>query len=54
MEKQKDSEENLRAIQIIVIGNTKVGKTSLVMRYTEDVFNPMFAPTLGTTNHYYR
>ena len=47
MEKESEIDENLRTIRIIVIGNTQVGKTSIVMRYTEDTFNPTFAPTLG-------
>lgn len=47
MEKGKAQDEEMREIRLIVIGNTQVGKTSLVMRYTEDKFNITFAPTLG-------
>lgn len=41
-------EEPIKTLRIIVLGNSMVGKTSLIVRYADDTFNFDFAPTLGT------
>ena len=33
--------------KILIIGNSGVGKTSLLMRYTQDQFNLSHLPTIG-------
>lgn len=33
--------------KILLIGNHSVGKTSLLLRYTEDTFSSLFMPTIG-------
>ncbi|KAL4511269.1 hypothetical protein ABPG73_008347 [Tetrahymena malaccensis] len=44
MNKQKDSDY---AFKIAIIGNTSSGKSSLMKRFTEDIFNETFVPTIG-------
>lgn len=34
-------------LKIIVVGDSGVGKTNLIQRYTKDKFSPEFASTLG-------
>lgn len=34
-------------LKILVIGDTSVGKTSLLLRYTDDKFSPSFVSTIG-------
>lgn len=34
-------------VKLLVIGNSGVGKSSLVMRYVDDVFSPSFIGTIG-------
>jgi len=34
-------------IRMILIGDTSVGKTSLILRFTEDLFNPSHIATIG-------
>jgi small GTP-binding protein len=33
--------------KVIVIGNSNVGKTCLILRYTQDMFRESFLPTIG-------
>lgn len=33
--------------KLIVVGESGVGKSSLILRYAENVFNPSFIPTIG-------
>ena len=33
--------------KVLIIGEAKVGKTSVLTRYTENVFNETLVPTLG-------
>lgn len=39
--------ENNKAINIILIGDVKVGKTSFINAINNDVFNPNYLPTIG-------
>ena len=34
-------------INIILLGNSEVGKTSFILRYTEDYFQPIYLTTIG-------
>ena len=34
-------------INIILLGNSEVGKTSFILRYTEDFFQPIYLTTIG-------
>ncbi len=36
-----------KCIRLIVLGNSKAGKTSLILRYTDNSFFSNFTPTLG-------
>ena len=33
--------------KVVVIGDSSVGKTCLILRYTQDVFRESFLPTIG-------
>ncbi len=33
--------------KILLIGNSAVGKSSLLMRFAEDIFTDTFLPTIG-------
>ena len=33
--------------KILLVGNTSVGKSSLLLRFSENVFNESFLPTIG-------
>ena len=46
--KQKKTGAN--CVRAIILGNSQVGKTSLINRYTDGVFDESFAPTLGDSN----
>lgn len=37
--------------KLLIIGDTKVGKTSILTRLTQDTFSSSTIPTLGTRNH---
>ena len=50
--KQKKTGTN--CVRVIILGNSTVGKTSLINRYTDGIFDESFAPTLGTPNINYR
>ncbi len=39
--------KNYYLIRIKLIGDHKVGKSSLIMRYSEDFFTNSFMPTIG-------
>lgn len=38
-------------MKIVVIGDTSVGKTCLIMRYTHDTFRGSFLSTIGEYDH---
>lgn len=40
-------DENDKTVSIILIGSSKSGKTSLILRYTDGFFDQEFVPTLG-------
>eukprot|EP00826_Nyctotherus_ovalis_P001969 TRINITY_DN10372_c0_g3_i2.p1 TRINITY_DN10372_c0_g3~~TRINITY_DN10372_c0_g3_i2.p1 ORF type:complete len:230 (-),score=59.81 TRINITY_DN10372_c0_g3_i2:139-828(-) len=40
-------QSKVRNVRLILLGNTRVGKTSLILRYTENSFNSSFSSTLG-------
>ena len=42
-----DPHEKARKIKILMLGDSMVGKTSLMSRWTEDTFNPNLTSTLG-------
>lgn len=39
--------DELKAIKIILIGDSGVGKSCLLIRYADNMFNDSFAPTIG-------
>ncbi|MBD3353944.1 MAG: GTP-binding protein [Candidatus Lokiarchaeota archaeon] len=47
IEDSKDVLEDVLLGQVLVLGLTKVGKTSILNRITSDIFNPNVRPTLG-------
>ena len=44
MSKEKD---NCEKINILTLGDSKVGKTSYILRYTEEAFTEVYLTTLG-------
>ena len=44
MSEDSDIEEK---INILILGNTAVGKTSYILKYTEDEFQEMYLATVG-------
>ena len=42
-----ESEESEERIKIMTLGNSEVGKTSFIMRYTEDSFSEIYLATIG-------
>lgn len=34
-------------LKVLVVGNSNVGKSSLVLRYSDDVFTQSYVPTIG-------
>lgn len=43
----EDEEEYDRLIKLIIIGDSGVGKTNLLTRFTENIFNFESKPTIG-------
>ena len=41
------SQEYDMVFKILLIGNSSVGKSSLLLRFADDVFNDSFLPTIG-------
>ena len=37
-------------IKVVLLGNASVGKTSIILRFTEDKFEPYEIPTLAVSN----
>ena len=33
--------------KLLLIGNSSVGKSSLILRFTDNIFNERFLPTIG-------
>ena len=48
MEEEDDSDD-VKEIKIILLGDSGVGKTSLINRYVNNVYDPVCETTLGTT-----
>ena len=44
---EKLDEPSLRTIRLITLGSGGAGKTSLIVRYTDDTFNQNYSATLG-------
>ena len=44
MSEDSDNEER---INILILGNTAVGKTSYILKYTEDTFQEVYLATVG-------
>ena len=42
-----NTSDNKYIFKIIIIGNTGSGKSSLLLRYTRDIFNNYYEPTIG-------
>ena len=38
---------NLRILKLLIIGDSSVGKTSIMFRFSDDVFSHTFIPTIG-------
>ena len=38
-------------LKVVVIGDTAVGKTCLILRYTQDLFRENFLSTIGEKSH---
>lgn len=45
MENQNESHDFM--LKVLVLGDTNVGKTSLLVRFSEDKFNPSHLTTIG-------
>jgi Ras-related protein Rab-1A len=41
------SDEYDYLFKVVVVGNSAVGKSSLVLKYADDIFNEAFLPTIG-------
>ena len=42
-----DEDESEERLKIMTLGNTKVGKTSFIIKYTEDYFQEIYLSTIG-------
>ena len=47
MSKKENKENKLTRINLITLGDGQVGKTSLILRYTEDYFSTNYLTTIG-------
>ena len=48
MEKlEEKANTTAKSIRLIILGNSMAGKTSIILRYTDNTFANNFAPTLG-------
>ena len=47
MDDDDDFEENERRINIMILGNSKVGKTCFILRYTDNIFQEVYLSTIG-------
>ena len=47
MSKIEDEQNNIAQIKLIAVGDTGVGKTSILTRFTYEKFNDYSEPTLG-------
>ncbi len=43
----EEKEEKVDSIKLIVVGDTEVGKTSIIKRFVKSNFNEFEEPTLG-------
>ena len=39
--------KNIKIISLLLLGNSGVGKTNLIQRYMNNIFEPKFISTLG-------
>ena len=39
--------------KLVILGDSGVGKTSILLRYTEDTYNPNFVSTIGKAKLYF-
>ena len=44
---KKTKEKSVRNLNLILLGNSRAGKTCLIVRYTEDKYSSSFSSTLG-------
>ena len=42
-----EDEESEERIQIMTLGNNKVGKTSFTLKYTDNIFQEVYLSTIG-------
>ena len=47
MDDDDDFEENERRINLMILGNSKVGKTCFILRYTDNIFQEVYLSTIG-------
>ena len=47
MDDDNDFEENERRINLMILGNSKVGKTCFILRYTDNIFQEVYLSTIG-------
>ena len=47
MDDDDDFEEKERRINIMILGNSKVGKTCFILRYTDNIFQEVYLSTIG-------
>ena len=47
MDDGDDFEENERRINLMILGNSKVGKTCFILRYTDNIFQEVYLSTIG-------